>query len=203
MMFIPLENGVPAAGSGAVTMDNIRLLFEDISFPSSPSSASMAEYGFGIFTFVDAPAVDKNHVAVESGFSQNADGVWHRTWDIQSLDIGVIRDRKKNELAAIRFQHETAGITVNGGAIDTGLVSQAKINGAWAGAQVNPSVMIDWKRADGDWIQIDAATITGIAMSVFAYVQACYTREMQLSQLIDAAEDVAEVDAVDLTVGWP
>jgi hypothetical protein len=111
--------------------------------------------------------------------------------------------QRKAELAAIRFTHETAGIVVNGASIDTGLESQAKINGAWAGAQVNPAVVIDWKRSDGTWVQIDAATITGIAMAVFSHVQACYTREMQLSQLIDAAEDIAEIDAVDLTVGWP
>ena len=118
----------------------------------------------------------------------------------------IPEDRKaqrKAELAAIRFEHETAGIAINGVSVETNRDSQAMINGAWSSAQINPSILIDWKGADGTWVQIDAATITGIAMAVSAHVQACFSRERVLSDLIDAATDVAEVDAVDLTVGWP
>ena len=119
------------------------------------------------------------------------------------VTIQESRANRKSELSAIRFERETDGIVINGVNVETNRDSQAMINGAWSASQVDPNILIDWKGADGSWTQINAATITGIAMAVSAHVQACFSNERQLSEAIDDAETTAEVDAIDLTVGWP
>jgi hypothetical protein len=116
--------------------------------------------------------------------------------------IATAKTERLAELAALRYEHETAGITLNGAAIETNRESQSLINGAWSYSQLNPSVLIDWK-AESGWIQIDAATIAGIAGAVAAHVQACFSNERTLSEAINAAETVAAVQAIDLTIGWP
>lgn len=76
-----------------------------------------------------------------------------------------------------------------------------KATGAWSFSQLNPAVLIDWKATTG-WIQIDAATIAGIAAAVATHVQTCFSNERVLSELIEAATTVSDVQAIDLTTGW-
>jgi len=110
--------------------------------------------------------------------------------------------RKLSEIAAYRYAKETAGITMNGAVIKTDLESQAKINGAWSAAQMNPAILIDWK-AESGWIQIDAATIAAIAGAVAAHVQSCFSTERIHAEAIAALVTSEEVQSYDITNGWP
>lgn len=106
-------------------------------------------------------------------------------------------------LSSVRYAHETRGVTINGSSIATDRQSQALITGAYTYSQLNPEALIDWKGADGTWTKIDAATIAGIAHAVATHVQACFTNERALSELIDAAETVEDLESIDLESGWP
>ena len=117
-------------------------------------------------------------------------------------DITALKTQRLSELAAYRYQKETAGITLNGIAIETNRESQALINGAWSFSQLNPAVLIDWK-AESGWIQIDAATIAAIAGAVATHVQACFSTERIHAEAIAALETSEAVAAYDLTTGWP
>ena len=116
--------------------------------------------------------------------------------------LETAKAQRLNELAAYRYTKETAGITLNGAGIKTDLESQAKISGAWSAAQMNPAILIDWKGENG-WIQIDAATITAIAMAVANHVQACFSNERIHAEAIGALETAEDVQNYDFTTGWP
>lgn len=119
------------------------------------------------------------------------------------LEVTAARTQRLAELAAYRYEREIAGITVNGASIETDRASQALITGAWAIGQINPAVLIDWKTATGVWVQIDAATIAGIAGAVAAHVQACFSAERVHAEALAALETAEAVAAYDLTTGWP
>ena len=116
-------------------------------------------------------------------------------------EITALKSQRLAELAAYRYQKETAGITLNGAVIKTDLESQAKINGAWSAAQINPAVLIDWK-AESGWIQIDAATITAIAGAVATHVQSCFSTERIHAEAIAALETSEAVAAYDISTLW-
>lgn len=107
------------------------------------------------------------------------------------------------ELAALRYEMETAGIEVGGASIETDRDSQALITGAWSISQINPAVLIDWKTASGAWVQIDAATITGIAGAVASHVQTCFSQERVHAEAIGALTTAEAVMDYDMTTGWP
>ena len=119
-----------------------------------------------------------------------------------ALQLARVKAIKIAELAALRYQHETSGITLSGMAIETDRQSQALITGAWSFSQLNPAVLVDWK-AESGWIQIDAATIAGIAGAVAAHVQACFSAERIHAEAILALETSEAVTGYDLTTGWP
>jgi len=123
-------------------------------------------------------------------------------WVAPIIDLTPINQQKLSDLAALRYQHETAGITLNGMTIETDRQSQALITGAWSFSQLNPAVLIDWKGANG-WVQIDAATITAIAGAVAAHVQSCFSAERIHAEAIDSLETEEDIGQYDLTTGWP
>jgi len=163
----------------------------------------------GITAVVDgefSPSGDAFLMAFPDGFivSESADWAWNGTALVR--DPALVLARKKayrlSELAAYRFQKETAGIVINGMTIKTDVDSQAKLTGAWSFSQLNPAVLIDWK-AESGWIQIDAVTITAIANAVATHVQSCFSTERIHAEAIAALATSEEVAAYDLTTGWP
>ncbi len=99
--------------------------------------------------------------------------------------------------ASARYAKETGGIIVNWVKLATDRESQALITGAWATAQINPQVTIQWKGSDGTFTALNAASITAVASAVTAHVQACFAAEAQVDAAITAGTitTMAEVDA--------
>lgn len=101
-------------------------------------------------------------------------------------------------IAARRWQAETAGITVNGTAIDTGRDSQALITGAAVSAMLDAGYSVRWKTPNG-FIDLEGQEIIAMATAVRAHVQAAFDRE---SELLEALADGTFTEAM-LEEGWP
>jgi hypothetical protein len=112
------------------------------------------------------------------------------------------KTEKTAELANVRYEKETGGIVINGADVKTDRESQSMITGAYNLIQIDPTRIIDWKASNG-WIQLDAPAITAIATAVSEHVQTCFRREKEISTLIEAAETIDDLNAIDLESGWP
>lgn len=117
--------------------------------------------------------------------------------------LDEIRQRKLTALAYYRWQKETEGITLNGVGIKTDRESQSLLNGALKLFDLNPSLLaIDWKGENG-WVQVDKATLEAVGLAVGAHVQACFSREKAHATAIEALTAIDEIEAYDITTGWP
>ena len=113
---------------------------------------------------------------------------------------------KKHKLEKLRQKRKTVerGGTepTPGQIILTDVDDQAKITGAWALAQQNPAVIMNWKAASG-WVQLNAAAINSIALAVATHVQTCFNNERTHADAINALSTPAAVLAYDFSTGWP
>lgn len=117
--------------------------------------------------------------------------------------LDEIRQRKLTALAYYRWQKETEGITLNGVGIKTDRESQSLLNGALKLFDLNPSLLaIDWKGENG-WVQVDKATLEAVGLAVGAHVQACFSREKAHATAIEALTAIDDIEAYDITTGWP
>ena len=113
-------------------------------------------------------------------------------------DIEVIsrleyeRGRKREEIAAARWEEETGGTAVQGMTVDTGRESQALITGAALQATLDNTYSCKWKTTGG-FVELSAAQIIAVAVAVRQHVQSCFDREAELSALIGAAGTVEEI----------
>jgi hypothetical protein len=118
-------------------------------------------------------------------------------------DVPSAKAAKLAELAEIRWNAEESGTTFGGNPLATDRTTQAKLTAGYAKAVNDPDFVIaSWKFAAGVFGSLDATTIIAAANAVEAHIQACFTNEKTLSGDIIAAADFAELEAVDLTVGW-
>lgn len=107
-----------------------------------------------------------------------------------------LKTAKYDEIAAARYAAETGGCTVDGVTIATDRGSQALLTAAVVSARLDPEFKTRWKCADGRFVALDAFQLRSIGDAVIAHVEACFAREGELCEQIDAAQTPEELDAI-------
>lgn len=121
-------------------------------------------------------------------------------YEVYTPTLDELKTQKKAEIAAARYEAETAGVAVSGVLIDTGRDSQALITGAALAAMLDDGYSLNWKTATG-FIHLSAQEIIAVAQAVRAHVQTCFDREGELVALVDAAKTKEELD--EIIISWP
>lgn len=101
-------------------------------------------------------------------------------------------------IAARRYAAETAGIDVAGMHVDTDDRSKLLINGAALEAMIDPDYVTQWKTPAG-FVEHGGAQVLAVARAVRAHVQACFDREAELLDAVEAGTFTPEM----LEEGWP
>lgn len=114
------------------------------------------------------------------------------------ISLEELKDAKKAEIAAARYETEIAGVTFNGLLIHTDRESRSILTGAALKASMDPSYVCRWKTGSG-FVSLSSSQIIAVADVVREYVQACFDREGDLCDLIDAAETEADLKNITWT----
>ena len=107
-----------------------------------------------------------------------------------------LKAAKYDEIAAARYAVETGGCTIDGVTIATDRGSQALLTAAVVTARLDPEFKTRWKCADGRFVTLDAMQLRAIGDAVIAHVEACFAREGELCEMIDAAQTPEELAAI-------
>lgn len=107
------------------------------------------------------------------------------------------------DVAARRWQAETGGIVIGGTPIATDRESQAQLSSAYTSLSGGLIADTPWKAADGSFTMVTLAGLEPVAQSVAAHVRACFDAERIHCEAISALSEQADLDAYDITAGWP
>jgi len=135
---------------------------------------------------------------------------WRGPWDpptdedlianadrVEAFRLEKEKQKRKAYLADARWRAETGGLTLpDGTVIKTDRESQALLTAAAFSAMVDPETTIMWKGTNG-WIALTPQEVLQIAGLVRQHVQACFSREHVLAELVDKATTIEEVLAVE------
>lgn len=119
------------------------------------------------------------------------------------VTLGQAKAEALARLAAHRYERETAGIVINGVAIQTDRDSQALIDALQRSLADGIVSSVAFKTAAGQIVNADISTATAIRNAVVLHVQACRSKEAEHAQAVAALTSIASVDAYDVTTGWP
>lgn len=108
------------------------------------------------------------------------------------------KQQLRERVTALRWEHETGGITVAGVRVLTGIEDQNRIATALIGAPAT----LDFK-AESGWVTLTLADLQGIAAAITTHVQACFTAERAHHEAIDALLSLDAAGDYDVEAGWP
>jgi len=112
------------------------------------------------------------------------------------------------QVKQLRDHHTQAGVTVPPhGTFDSDPDSQRKISGsavmAMLAIQNSEPFSLDWRLQDNSIVALDAMQMIAVGVAVGQHIAACQYCKNALDALIDAAEDVEALEAIDIEAGWP
>jgi len=137
--------------------------------------------------------------------AQLVDGEWVRP--VVAVDmraphnLAMLKQRLIQEIARVRYEKETGGISVNGVQVLTDRESQFTVSAAYARATSDPTATVRWKAVNG-FVTLDAAAIIQTGAAVFNHVQTCFSREGELREQIEAAGTLNALLRIDIQAGW-
>jgi uncharacterized protein DUF4376 len=106
--------------------------------------------------------------------------------------LQLSKDQLLAYAAARRYHVETGGITLNGVSVATDRQSQAMLSAAFNMVQQNPQFTTMWKGPDGNFAQLTAQQILGIAQAVGLHVAACFAAEAAVVAKINSGDYTTE-----------
>lgn len=135
-------------------------------------------------------------IGVDGPFAGGA--VLQKVTDVDQKRADLVR-----RVTAKRWEVETGGITCPGGIrVLTGRTDQDRITSVIVNAGAAGIEAVDFK-ADSGWVQLTLEEVQGIARAVALHVQACFSAERTHHEAIAALATEVEIDAYDVTAGWP
>jgi len=129
------------------------------------------------------------------------DSSWSRTdlgSDAETKKNTELSTKRKNELSALRYKKEVAGITVAGIRVSTDRVSMSRLESRMnelAKAQVGTK--IKWKIPGNGCMDATSDTLKSWHEAASEYTQLCIDRECDLIEALETDIDT------DITTGWP
>lgn len=101
-------------------------------------------------------------------------------------------------IADRRWRSEVSGTMLYGRRIETDRTAVAMVTGAALAASLDPEYSVRWKAADG-FVTLNAEQILAMAQTIRAHVQACFDREADLLDALNAGTYEPDM----LETGWP
>lgn len=113
------------------------------------------------------------------------------------VTLESVKTDKKVQIAEWRWQREVGGVNVGGTKIRTDRESQAQITSTLTSLEQGLLSSVDFKAQDGTWITLTLDEVKAVARAVAQHVQQSFTIERQLVEMVDAAETIEEVQAIN------
>lgn len=219
-LLVKIEEGVP---SGApVTSDNLRQLFPDLP-DRYLLAADLDGTGYATFAPMPRPQIDDPTLEVVevAPTAQNSDGEWLQAWEVvdrafpspaekDAAAAAYLEDRKARARAEVnnrRDRLEKTQFLYMGKLWNCDPESVRRIGiavqAAQAAAAASQPFSIDWTLADNSTLTLTATDMMGAPVAMAVQGNALHVYARDLKDEIDACTSLAQLEAVDMTEGWP
>lgn len=129
-------------------------------------------------------------------------------WTARVIDpveaLASAKAAKRHGVKQLREMAESAGCMTATGRVDSDPESQRKVAGAVQMAMiVGDDFSIDWRMQDNSIVTLGRAGMIAMGLAVGQHVSACQAHKNVLDGLIDDADTIEELAAIDIGTGWP
>lgn len=122
-------------------------------------------------------------------------------------DLDALRAARWVRVKAARDAAEWGGCATALGRVDTDRDSQRKISGSVQMAQIalgaGEPFSVDWTMLDNSVATHDGPAMIAMGIAVGRHVATCHEVAVGKRAAIEAGDDVAAIEAVEIEAGWP
>lgn len=123
--------------------------------------------------------------------------------DYGTLYLEVAKPKKILDIVALR-KEKTTIFSFAGYPLTMDYVTEARITSAVVYLQRNPEIQtIQWDLDKGNFVTMDREDIFAFADAAGDFVQGCFAHSKALTDLVNAATNLDELNEIDITAGWP
>jgi hypothetical protein len=120
------------------------------------------------------------------------------TFTIVEKPLESVKVEQKQRITESRYECEVGGVLLGDTMLDTDRETQTRIAQAKVLVDNDPSLVIKWKKANGEWVELNHETITAMSLAIGKHVQQCFSKESELHAAIDACDNIDDV----LNIHW-
>lgn len=156
----------------------------------------------GVYSVIDEkPDHNVNLFRLEkNGDPIRIDNTFIQHWKAVPLPLSEAKANLKRYVAERRWQTETGGVTLPDGThLPTDVEARTRFGTALSGCPADGTVSV---KLDGEFHTLTHAEMTALVTAIATHVQVCFDHERDLHECIDAAETIADLEALDVTTGW-
>jgi hypothetical protein len=182
-----------------LTIYQVRTQWPDISWPEEPNLQALSDVNLVVVTETSPPSSIRHQVVLEGTpvYDTNL-SCWKQTWETTSEALLSAKQKEKEYLAEVRYNHEIQDVAVSYREstiyVKADRESQLKLISVYTMAK--DGYWVDgntWKCADSTFREMTSLEMITVALTVSAFVQYCFSREQELCDQIDAATTIEAV----------
>lgn len=175
--------------------------FPNTSFPEPLTQDALPD-GYFILLPSDPvyPSWDENVVETDPVFVNGIPKLTYQTVKKNQIEIDrLLVDKKQNTKQAAtnkRKQLESAGVDFINYRFDSDQISQTKLIGVYLFASQDPTFIVNWKTSSGEFVNLNAAQILQLVLTVRNHIQSCFDWEFNTLATINNANTYDELEAI-------
>jgi hypothetical protein len=113
------------------------------------------------------------------------------------------KEQRLSDLSDLRHTRQMEGIQYKGRPFAGDPLTLNALMAAFVSSQDEVNVVLNWKDADGGFLEIEKPDIVALIKAVRELTQACFNNEARLSRMLKAVGDSRSLQKVNITTGWP
>jgi hypothetical protein len=172
----------------------------NVSFAVNWNGGTISENTYVTVKTTEPPTTNLGWICTETT-PVKIDNSWQQSWST-SL---VSKENLKKIITSKRYEVEVGNVRINKNLYSTDRESQTKYVAIAVDIAQSSNVSvwhINWKTADGIFVNLNATEMNQVVNGVRQHVQSCFDKESEYYTLIDTA-DQATLEATDFSSGWP
>ena len=187
------------------TCGQIKKLHSNVSFSSVVDT--FADLGWEIIGQTPRPEPSSASKIIQRDGEEQIAGKWVEKWievDATSTPEGLAaltesyRQGLLNTVASLAKTKRDSGITVSNLQISTDADASSLLSGAKLGGKATRKLVgKNWR------IEMSKVEFEAVVEAVDDHIQAVFDKQYDLIEAIDAASDLAALEAIDIESGWP
>ena len=120
------------------------------------------------------------------------------SYQVVDLPVYFVQNSLLDHISAVRYNQEIAGTVTQIQSQNVRVATDRVSRSAWTHAVIGSSDTFNWKFDNTTWLSLDKTDVQTVTDAVLSHVNAAYNWEKSTSDQIQAAQDLATLDAINL-----